>query len=431
VRIGFRQLWRAEGTVDRLTFALSGAGAFVVKFCVDWAIAHAFGQDWRLINYWHLASAHIGAGEFLALMTAALPFIWFGVTMCLLRSRDAGIPAALCILFFVPVLNLLYFAALSLLPPRPPTVRVERGDSIGTVQSAIYAVLITTIIALPCVALSTYAFRQYGAMLFVGLPFCIGFVAAVIHGWRQPRSVGQSVLVGFVSLGFVGGALLAVAWEGVICIAMAAPIAIVLTLGGAALGTAVQRSRVVPSGAMMCMPALLPLMLGLPVDAPLRQVSSSIVIDAPPERVWNNVVGFSEITEPPDLLFRAGIAYPLRATISGRTRYCMFTTGAFVEPIDVWDEPRRLAFGVRASPPPLEELSPYNISPPHLDGYFVSTRGEFLLERLPSGGTLLTGRTWYRNRLAPSAYWGLWSDAIIHRIHMRVLRHIQRLSKRA
>lgn len=32
----------------------------------------------------------------------------------------------------------------------------------------------------------------------------------------------------------------------------------------------------------------------------------------------------------------------------------------------------------------------------------------------------------YRHRLWPSAYWRLWSDAIIHRIHMRVLRHIDR-----
>ncbi|HEV2033924.1 MAG TPA: hypothetical protein VGU71_06965 [Candidatus Dormibacteraeota bacterium] len=26
----------------------------------------------------------------------------------------------------------------------------------------------------------------------------------------------------------------------------------------------------------------------------------------------------------------------------------------------------------------------------------------------------------------PAAYWQLWSDDIIHRIHLRVLRHIQR-----
>jgi hypothetical protein len=431
VRIAPRQLWRVEGTVDRLTFAASGLVAFLIKFGVDWTIANLFGQPWRLINYWHLAGAHIGTIELVVLLTAALPFIWFGVTMCLLRSRDAGVTPVLCVLFFVPVLNLFYFAALCLLPPRPLKQRVETADSTGAVQSAIYAVLITTIIALPCVALSTFAFRQYGAMLFVGLPFCIGFIASILHGWRYPRSAGQSIIVSMISLTFVAGALLAVAWEGILCLAMAAPIAIPLTLGGAALGTVVQRSRRVPSGAMLCVPALLPLMLAVPVFDPVREVSSSIVINAPPERVWNNVVGFSEITAPPDLVFRAGIAYPLRATIAGRIRYCMFTTGAFVEPIEVWDAPRRLAFGVRSSPPPLEEMSPYNIRPPHLDGYFVSTHGQFLLERLPSGGTRLTGTTWYRNRLAPAAYWGLWSDAIIHRIHMRVLRHIRALSEKA
>ena len=109
----------------------------------------------------------------------------------------------------------------------------------------------------------------------------------------------------------------------------------------------------------------------------------------------------------------------------------MFTTGAFVKPIEVWDAPRRLAFGVRSSPPPLEEMSPYNIRPPHLDGYFLSTHGEFLPERLPSGGTRLTGTTQYRNRIFPAAYGGLWSDAIIHRIHLRVLRHIRSLSEKA
>jgi hypothetical protein len=29
----------------------------------------------------------------------------------------------------------------------------------------------------------------------------------------------------------------------------------------------------------------------------------------------------------------------------------------------------------------------------------------------------------------PASYWQWWSDMIIHRIHMRVLRHIQRLAE--
>lgn len=29
----------------------------------------------------------------------------------------------------------------------------------------------------------------------------------------------------------------------------------------------------------------------------------------------------------------------------------------------------------------------------------------------------------------PAEYWQLWSDAIIHRIHLRVLTHIKRLAE--
>jgi hypothetical protein len=47
------------------------------------------------------------------------------------------------------------------------------------------------------------------------------------------------------------------------------------------------------------------------------------------------------------------------------------------------------------------------------------------LTPLPNGGTRLEGTTWYHHGLWPAAYWQLGSDAIIHRIHLRVLRHIR------
>jgi hypothetical protein len=130
------------------------------------------------------------------------------------------------------------------------------------------------------------------------------------------------------------------------------------------------------------------------------------------------------------MLFRAGIAYPIRAEITGRgpgaMRRCIFSTGAFLEPIEVWDEPRLLKFGVTASPAPLNEMTPYgHIEPRHVDGYFVSEEGQFLLTVLPNGGTRLEGTTRYRNAIWPAAYWHIWSDYIIHRIHLRVLHHIK------
>ena len=62
------------------------------------------------------------------------------------------------------------------------------------------------------------------------------------------------------------------------------------------------------------------------------------------------------------------MACPISAEIEGKgvgaVRHCIFTTGAFVEPITVWDEPNTLAFDVTEQPPPMKELSPYDIRPP-------------------------------------------------------------------
>ena len=77
----------------------------------------------------------------------------------------------------------------------------------------------------------------------------------------------------------------------------------------------------------------------------------------------------------------------------------------------------------------MHEWSPYrHVHPPHLDGYLKTRRGEFRLIALPGGRTRLEGSTWYTLDLAPSGYWALWSDALIHQIHTRVLEHIAKLS---
>ena len=161
----------------------------------------------------------------------------------------------------------------------------------------------------------------------------------------------------------------------------------------------------------------------------LRKVTTAIEISVPPEKVWAHVVEFSELPAPKEWLFATGIAYPIRAEIygtgAGAVRNCIFSTGAFVEPIEVWDEPNLLRFSVSEQPPVMEELSPYkHIEPPHLNGSIQSRRGQFQLIRLPAGKTRLEGTTWYYNQFDPAPYWNIWSDFIIHRIHRRVLEHI-------
>ena len=153
-----------------------------------------------------------------------------------------------------------------------------------------------------------------------------------------------------------------------------------------------------------------------------------------PREVWKNVVTFPQLKKPEELLFRAGIAYPINAKIDGHgvgaVRYCNFTTGSFVEPITVWNEPELLAFSVKEQPAPMRELSFWDIDAPHLHDYFVSKKGQFRLIPLLNGKTKLEGTTWYYHDIKPSFYWQYWSEYIVHKIHLRVLKHIKTNAER-
>jgi hypothetical protein len=220
--------------------------------------------------------------------------------------------------------------------------------------------------------------------------------------------------------------LLAVRLEGLICILMALPLALPLgAFGSWAMYAATKNGA---AGRMVSILLLLPpasISWDAGATAAVYEVRSAVVVAAAPETVWKYVVRFPELAAPREWFFRAGLAYPLRARIEGErvnaVRYCEFSTGPFVEPIEVWDEPRLLAFRVTENPAPMREWSPY--------GELDTKRGQFRLTRLVNGQTLLEGATWYQHGLWPGEYWRWWSDAIIHRIHLRVLEHVRVLAE--
>jgi hypothetical protein len=292
------------------------------------------------------------------------------------------------------------------------------------------------VIGLFLVALTFLMIRTgtYGLTLFVALPVAVGAFGSWV---TKPKTAAKAVVAGTVANLIASLAFLAAGFEGIICIAMALPLALPLGALGGWLAYASTSKRTLASGTAML--ALLPLSFGtvgfdIIAKPDVFQVHSSIEIAAPPERVWEHVVTFSELPPPDEWYFKTGVAYPMRARIEGTgpgaVRYCEFSTGPFVEPIQVWDEPRLLRFAVTRNPAPMNEWSPYaNVMPRHLHGYLISKQGQFLLTPLPNGHTLLEGTTWYQHGLWPETYWTIWSQAIIHRIHMRVLNHIKNLSE--
>jgi hypothetical protein len=294
--------------------------------------------------------------------------------------------------------------------------------------------------------LATHVLRNYGWGVFIGLPFVNGMLAALFHGTRTPRTLGQSLGVATLAVIASCFAVFLVALEGLGCLIMFLPLAIPIGLIGAAVGHAIQ-ARPLPAPPrdawrVQCsLLAILPLlMLGehaAAPPAPTYAVTTVVDVDAPPDRVWQHVVSFPDLAAPTDWLFRAGVAYPIRARIDGHgpgaTRYCEFSTGAFVEPIEAWEPGRLLKFSVSHNPPAMREWSVWpDVRTPHVDGFLVSDGGQFHLIPLDGGRrTRLEGTTWYRHHLWPAAYWRLWSDQIIHRIHIRVLTHVKQLSEAA
>lgn len=280
-----------------------------------------------------------------------------------------------------------------------------------------------------------YFFEDYGVALFVFIPFFIGVAATVLFGYKREWNLKSTMGATTLSLLTYCIGLILFALEGAICIVMAAPLGWLIAAIGTAVGQAyLKHSGSSPLPVVVGLGLLVPMVMSfenLSEDKPeIYSVTTSVVIDASKEKVWEKVVAFSHIDEPEELLFKAGVAYPTHAEIEGKgvgaIRYCNFSTGRFVEPITTWNEPDLLQFSVKEMPEPLKEISPYDIKPTHLHGYFVSTKGQFKLTQMADGKTLLEGTTWYYHKIAPAAYWKLWTDHIIHKIHNRVLQHIRK-----
>lgn len=294
------------------------------------------------------------------------------------------------------------------------------------------AVGITVFIAGLLSVLSIYGMGDYGVALFVLIPLFMGANPTILYGLKKHITVKESFRIGLLSLAIYTVGLLLLAMEGVICIVMAAPIGVILTLIGSSIGCAIVKK--IPDDStttLMILIAIIPTLAFVEKDMEpaIVSVTTSIEINADLKAVWNNVVEFPQLNEPTEFIFKTGIAYPINAKIEGTgvgaVRHCNFTTGSFVEPITIWNEPSLLAFDVLEQPAPMKELSFWDIDAPHLHDYFVSKKGQFRLTELPNGNVSLEGTTWYYHNIKPAFYWRPWSDYIIHKIHERVLKHIK------
>ena len=453
----------ARTRLGRMPYLAFGVALLAVKLVIDRAVSAHFGKEFSPLFYVSPIDAPLFRraeypAYWVALSAAALPFIYVGVLLTLRRLKDAGLSPWLVLLFFVPFANLLFFVVAASAPPMPIVAtepaparaqyRAARLDTeLDTPRRSLSATIfiaacLGSVVGLGAIGVSVGILRTYGSALMLGAPILSGFATSAFFVWLRPdktywAGAGLATIVTFL-LSF--SVVVGFAIEGLGCLVMALPLIVPIVFFGSMVGFILAKegaaSRFGPVTApFVIMPMLLGAEHGAPVHPPrVDFVESVVTVDAPPDTVWKRVIAFPPLPPPNEPLFRAGIAAPLRATIDGEgvgaIRRCEFTTGTFVEPIEVWSPGRELSFSVREQPDPMREMTLWDsVRPPHLDGYLSTTRGQFVLEPLQGGKTRLIGRTWYQTTMEPETYFRWWADAIIHQIHLRVLRHVAGLAE--
>lgn len=220
--------------------------------------------------------------------------------------------------------------------------------------------------------------------------------------------------------------------EGLICMIFALPGAILCSIFGGILGGIFARLLRVKKATVICF-AIVPVILApleTFINPPVqtREVRSEILIHAPASVVWQNIERVKPIrpTEMKDTWAqRIGFPRPIEATLSyegvGGVRHASFERGLlFLETITTWEPQRVLAFSIRADAAHI----PSTTLDEHVTiggRYFDVLDGEYRLEVVAGGATLLHLTSRQRLSTDFNVYAGLWTDAVMRTLQESIL----------
>jgi len=188
---------------------------------------------------------------------------------------------------------------------------------------------------------------------------------------------------------------------------MSAPlIAVGLTIG-ALFGYLIRRYVIdksrVPRAMSLLLISVLPIFLmgANSMEEPSRRIpraetfTSVLVLNAPPEKVWNAIKTMDRVNGHKGFLMRIGLPVPVSCSIDkeavGGLRTCYFESGYIQERITEWNPPRSMKL----------EITSWDVpGRPWLD--FKDAGYEFVEE---NGQTTMTRTTTIISRLQPVWYW--------------------------
>lgn len=271
------------------------------------------------------------------------------------------------------------------------------------------------------------------------MPFAMGCITVYLAEMRGRQRIWVWIVLPWLTVLAALGATMLAFLEGLICVAIFAPLALILASLGGVLGglsgrmIRSRRTRGMTVACVMVLPLLTaPWERQAFYQLDLRRVENVIDIQAPPEAVWRNIERVPAIGEnelPGSWTRSIGFPDPVEATLSqegvGGVRNASFTGGVlFLETIDLWEPKRRLGFSIDAR----TDRIPATTLDEHVrvgGPYFDVLRGEYRLEPLGNGTTRLHLSSRHRVSTDFNWYAHLWTDAIMSDLQRRILHVIK------
>ena len=276
--------------------------------------------------------------------------------------------------------------------------------------------------------------QRFGGVMtlsfLLGVPMAVGFISVFLAVRRGHDGVAAWIRLPALTTVVLLLSSLAFFWEGLICVIFLLPGALIMSfLGGAAGWICARRFYRTP---LVCA-AILPFVIA-PVEQwagpayEVREVATSIAIRATPDTIWRQIERVPPIRTGEQRFSwsrKIGFPRPIEATLSGEgvgaVRHATFAGGVvFVETVTSWEPGRRLGFDIRADT--------VNIPSTTLDDhvtiggpYFDTLHGEYRIEPLPNGTTVLHLSSRHRLTTTFNFYARIWSDAVMRDIQENIL----------
>ena len=280
------------------------------------------------------------------------------------------------------------------------------------------------------------ALLQSGLLIYAGsfgwaLTLVVPLVAGTVLGYGVRAKWFIITLLSLLLLSATFFGLMSASLAGVYCGLILAGIflgpILVGAVGGVILRQLLKRSRFSQGPHLptlgLIVSAIVPVLIGLAEphwhgQVAVRTINTSLVLDAPPRRVWDALLFFGDVKAEPPWLAEVGLPHAVRVEGNlggvGDSRRCVYSKGYLVKKVTAWQPHQRLGFKVTAQ-------------------HRVETRsaelkgGAFHLTPIANGTkTRLRLTTKYRPLLQARTIWSPLERATVHVLHKHVLRGVRR-----